>query len=179
MTINAETAAAIKDALDKTSLRAIAAFRRNIDTQGHNLTGRLKNSFRYETRATGSGLQSKIYSENYGGIVDQGVKASRIPFSGRRGRGGKSKYIEGLKDYFIRRGRGASEALRAAFATAMVHRREGMPTRASYRFSRNGRRTNFITAEIPAIEKDLRATVEKDVAQALEVSVATRFRQIL
>ncbi len=176
MTITQSTANAINDALKVVAARSIKKFQDNIDAQGHNLTGRLKGSFETVTTSTNSGIKADIMVEGYGQFVDQGVKAARIPYSGRSGRGGKSKYIEGLKEFFIKRGRGATEALRAAFATAAKHRREGMPTRASYRFSRNGRRLGIITDEIPGIETDLVQTVENTVALELETSILSRFR---
>ena len=177
MTITQSTANAIADALKVVSARSIRKFQANIDDQGHNLTGRLKGSFETVTTSTNSGIKADIMVEGYGQFVDQGVKAARIPYSGRSGRGGKSKYIEGLKDFFIKRGRGATEALRAAFATAAKHRREGMPTRASYRFSRNGKRLGIITDEIPGIETDLAQTVEDTVAISLQTAIIAKFRQ--
>lgn len=176
MTITQSTANAIADALKVVSARSIRKFQANIDDQGHNLTGRLKGSFETVTRQTENTSEADILVEGYGQFVDQGVKAARIPYSGRSGRGGKSKYIEGLKDFFIKRGRGATEALRAAFATAAKHRREGMPTRASYRFSRNGKRLGIITDEIPGIETDLVQTVENTVAISLETAIIGKFR---
>jgi hypothetical protein len=141
MTITQSTANAIADALKVVSARSIKKFQANIDAQGHNLTGRLKGSFETVTTSTNSGIKADIMVEGYGQFVDQGVKAARIPYSGRSGRGGKSKYIEGLERVLYQTRPGfATEALRAAFATAAKHRREGMPTRASYRFSRNGKR---------------------------------------
>ena len=177
MTITQSTANAIADALKVVSARSIKKFQANIDAQGHNLTGRLKGSFETVTRQTENTSEADILVEGYGQFVDQGVKAARIPYSGRSGRGGKSKYIEGLKDFFIKRGRGATEALRAAFATAAKHRREGMPTRASYRFSRNGKRLGIITDEIPGIETDLAQTVEDTVAISLQTAIIAKFRQ--
>ena len=176
MTITQSTANAIADALKVVSARSIRKFQANIDDQGHNLTGRLKGSFETVTRQTENTSEADILVEGYGQFVDQGVKAARIPYSGRSGRGGKSKYVEGLKDFFIKRGRGATEALRAAFATAAKHRREGMPTRASYRFSRNGKRLGIITDEIPGIETDLVQTVENTVALELQTAIIAKFR---
>lgn len=178
MTITQSTANAIADALKVVAARSIRKFQAGIDTQGHNLTGRLKGSFETVSKPSPNGIQADILVEGYGQFVDQGVKANRIPYSGRSGRGGKSKYIEGLKDFFIRRGRGATEALRAAFATAAKHRREGMPTRASYRFSRNGKRTDFITDEIPGIETDLAQTIEGTVVFELQTAIIAKFRQL-
>lgn len=178
MTISQSTANAIAAALKAVSARSIRKFQAEIDTQGHNLTGKLKGSFETRLTSTKNSIQSDITVEGYGRFVDQGVKANRIPYSGRSGRGGKSKYIEGLKDYFMRRGRGASEALRAAFATAAKHRQEGMPTRASARFSANGRRTGFIENEIPGIETDIVQTVEKTVAFELQTAIIAKFRQL-
>lgn len=177
MTITQSTANAIADALKVVSARSIKKFQANIDAQGHNLTGRLKGSFETVTRQTENTSEADILVEGYGQFVDQGVKAARIPYSGRSGRGGKSKYIEGLKEFFIKRGRGATEALRAAFATAAKHRREGMPTRSSYLFSRNGKRLGIITDEIPGIETDLVQTVEGTVAISLQTAIIAKFRQ--
>ncbi|GAG89485.1 unnamed protein product, partial [marine sediment metagenome] len=99
-------------------------------------------------------------SEGYGVIVDQGVKAERIPYSGRSG-GGKSKYIEGLKQYAIlRMGVDESEALGIAFAIANTHIKQGMPTTASNKYSGTGKRTDFIEEALRKIEPQLVREIE-------------------
>lgn len=115
--------------------------------QGHNNTGSLLNSISYKITQTADSIITDFYMNNYGNIVDFGVRANRIPY--RRGSGAKkSKYIDGLINYFQSKGLSDAESKRAAFATATIHKREGMPTKASSRFSKTGERTGFITKVI-------------------------------
>jgi hypothetical protein len=115
--------------------------------QGHNNTGSLLNSISYKITQTADSIITDFYMNNYGNIVDFGVRANRIPY--RRGSGAKkSKYIDGLINYFQSKGLSDAESKRAAFATATIHKREGMPTKASSRFSKNGERTGFVTKVI-------------------------------
>lgn len=115
--------------------------------QGHNNTGSLLNSISYKITQTADSIITDFYMNNYGNIVDLGVRAKRIPY--RRGSGAKkSKYIDGLINYFQSKGLSDAESKRAAFATANVHKQDGMPTKASSRFSKTGERTGFITKVI-------------------------------
>ncbi len=112
--------------------------------QGHTLSGRLRDSIDYEISSSKDKISAKMEMEDYGAIVEFGVKPSRIPFSGRSGNGGTSKYIQGLISFFEKRGLDEDDAKRAAFATAYVHKREGFPTKASSKYSKTGERTGFI-----------------------------------
>lgn len=115
--------------------------------QGHNNTGSLLNSISYKITQTADSIITDFYMNNYGNIVDFGVRANRIPY--RRGSGAKkSKYIDGLINYFQSKALSDAESKRAAFATANVHKQDGMPTKASSRFSKTGERTGFITKVI-------------------------------
>ena len=109
--------------------------------------GSLLNSISYKITQTADSIITDFYLNNYGNIVDFGVRANRIPY--RRGSGAKkSKYIDGLINYFQSNVLSDAESKRAAFATANVHKQDGMPTKASSRFSRTGERTGFITDAI-------------------------------
>ena len=81
--------------------------------------------------------------QDYGLFVERGVRANRIPYGRYSGRK-TSKYIQGLIRFFKLKGKSEKESKRLAFMTANAHKREGMPTRASYRFSRNGRRVGAV-----------------------------------
>lgn len=107
--------------------------------QGHRNTGALIDSL--EGRASADGLSVEIWGLKYAIYLDKGVKANRIPYSGRSG-GGRSKYIQALIAYFKQKG--AADPKAAAFATANKQRQEGMPTKRSGRFSTTGKRTGFI-----------------------------------
>lgn len=117
-----------------------AGIQKKIREQGHTLTGRLERSITAHT----SEFNIAGYMLDYGGIVDSGVSAGRIPF--QLGSGAKtSKYITALTNYFILRGLPEKEAKSAAFATAQKQKKEGMPTKASTRFSQSGKRTKFVS----------------------------------
>ena len=134
------------DALIK---RAIALMRQKYKIQGHYMTGRLGNSIEGRKKYLGGfDLEAQFFVVDYGVYVQHGVKANRIPFSPTKKTGRKtSLYIQGLMDYAAKKLRIASPEKRLSFAiaTARKHKKEDMPTRASYRYSKNGKRTGFMT----------------------------------
>lgn len=129
---------------------------KEIIAQGHNLTGKLKDSIRQEIVKSGGDLSLDIFIEDYGIFVDRGVKASRIPYKPGSGRK-TSKYINGLMDFVRKRGlaTGDKEVKNIAFAIAMKHKKEGMPTRSSRRFSKNGKRLNFVQEALDRVVDDI------------------------
>jgi len=126
--------------MDKLIKILILALSEELIAQGHRNTGALIDSF--EGRVSSDGLGVIIRGKKYALYLDKGVKANRIPYSGRSGKGGTSKYIEGLIAYFTQKG--AADPKAAAFATANMHKKGGMPTRKSIRFSKTGARRGFI-----------------------------------
>ena len=114
---------------------------RELIDQGHRHTGALIESMEGRVHGIKDGIEIVIKANKYAIYLDRGVKPSRIPY--RRGSGKKtSKYIEGLIAYFKKKG--VADPKGAAFATARKQKEEGMPTRNSYKYSRNGKRKNFI-----------------------------------
>ena len=111
--------------------------------QGHINSGKLIKSVKSQV-TTGTDVDLNISMLDYHVYVEHGVRANKIPFGGKSSGSKKSKYIEGLIKFFRNLGKSIKEARGAAFATAHKHRKEGMPTRASYQHSNNGRRTKFI-----------------------------------
>lgn len=137
--------------------------RMELARQGHKATGKLINSL--EARITSDDvdrLVGVILSNDYGLIVDQGVKPSRIPFGGSGSPGATSKYIQGLFNWVavIKPGLSQGERRSFVFAIANTHKKEGMPTRGSYAFSQNGRRKSWIKYGLESseeqVERDLR-----------------------
>ena len=140
----------IIEALEDAMKHLQKELRKELREQGHYLTGALHDSIEYRVYKRGSTIAvAEMMSLDYGLILEVGVPASRIPFSGTRRGGGASgrtsKYIQGLVTFFQKRGLSEREAFSAAFATANVQRREGMPTNGSFAFSANGRRTGFVS----------------------------------
>lgn len=133
----------IEDAILKASKIYEAELKNQLQIQGHRNTGKLENSIEYSVQVFDSMVKSVFSMNDYGIILDPGVKPNRIPF--KRGSGAKtSKYIDGLIKYFRSKGHSEKKSKAFAFATATIQKREGMPTKASSRFSSNGKRTGFI-----------------------------------
>jgi len=114
------------------------------EDQGHHLTGGWENSLRYSILSTGAETISTGTANFYGGIVNAGTSPDRIPYGGQPTGAKTSKYIQGLKSFWMLRGLEENEALKAAFATAKKQRSEGMPTIGSYQFSNTGQRRDFV-----------------------------------
>lgn len=114
--------------------------------QGHRATGKgIESVEGVVSDITVDKLVGVIMANDYLLPVDTGVKASRIaynPGSGTR----TSKYIEGLIRWagVVKPSLSPKERKSFAFAVAAKHKREGMPTRASFSFSRNGRRKDWV-----------------------------------
>ncbi|MGL4640884.1 MAG: hypothetical protein ACRCVX_14265 [Shewanella sp.] len=133
-----------------------AALRESLEAQGHKLTGRLSDSITYELSEDGRDAVGRMYFAEYGVYVNAGVSANRIPYGKGKGRkGGTSLYIQGLVEFWEKKGLSGREALGAAFATAKVHARDGMPSTASRRFSSTGERTGFVRAAIDSRLNDI------------------------
>jgi len=155
----------------------IAGIRKRMKAQGHYHTGKLFKSLAFTIDTRTDTIIGEITFLAYGQYVETGVPAASIPFSGRRGKGGVSKYIQALRRYFQEKGFQGAEALRIAFATANVHRREGMPTRASRRFSSDeGKaRTGFVGREVEEKGPLISATVGREMSEALINEVTANF----
>ena len=148
--------------------------------QGHRLTGELISSLEYKIQTTANGLTLDFFASEYGTYLNTGVPASRIPYTpGRRGGGGgTSAYIQGLIRYTQRRmGLRGKEAVSAAFAIARKHKREGMPTRASFRFSSNNRRTGWVDIILEQDEQKINDIVQDWVGRELELLVSNFIAQ--
>lgn len=140
--------------------------------QGHNLTGATVLSV--ESRATldKNSFTVSVYAYEHLKILDNGTPPNRIPYGGRRGT--KSKYIEALKRYAMKRMRVSSkEALGIAFAIARAQKRDGMPTKASRRFSRTGQRKNFVAVAIENASKQTAQAIQKETSLLLQTILKT------
>ena len=114
--------------------------------QGHFMDGKVVKEMDLVIEQTFNSVSFLFYFLPYGTYIESGVPASRIPFSGATGQGGKSMYIQGLISYALKKLQVANlaEAKSAAFAIAHTHKKEGMPGKASARFSSTGKRTEWI-----------------------------------
>lgn len=146
--------------------------------QGHKLSGRLIKSLGYEVRKKQGVFSIEFFVENYGLILDRGVKRERIPFS-IPGRAKRSLFIEALIKYVKRRMRiGGERGKRVAFAIARVQKyKDGMPTRGSYRFSKNGRRLGWIEEGFDRKAAELEKLLDKIIGKKIEVLIEGVFSE--
>jgi len=116
------------------------------ESQGHSMTGKVVKEIEYQIKQDATSLTLLGLAPFYGNIIAAGVKPARIPYSGRSGRGGVSKYIQGLQNYVKARMNISDDrkSLGIAFAIANTHKKEGMPTNRSYSFSTTGKRKDWI-----------------------------------
>lgn len=145
-------------------------------SQGHDLTGEAIRQIDSVIVRIAGGERIDYYILDYMAYNNAGVKAAKIPYS--RGSGKKtSKYIAGLIDYVKRRmGKSDREAKRIAFAIASRHKREGMPSKASARFSSTGKRTGFIEAALDGVEPELAQLIERGVEETINFVLENFFK---
>lgn len=142
--------------------------------QGHHLSGAWESSLASKIINGGNSLAILGTMAYYGSIVEQGVSKDRIPYGGHKATAGTSKYIQGLVSYFKARGLGEKEAIRAAFATAKTHKKEGMPTKGSYAYSKTGQRTKFIGI----VDKAIGSDIDKMILDGLDAIVDEKFHEV-
>lgn len=168
-----------KQILEQIATLAIQAVAIEWKAQGHNLSGKAIREL--ETRIVEKANSTVIegYVIDYMSNINSGVPASRIPYnpgSGAR----SSKYIDGLINYVKRRmGKSDREAQRIAFAIASKHKREGMPTKGSRRFSKTGKRTGFIEQALDNIEPQLAQLIEQGIEESIIFVIDSFFQSQL
>lgn len=151
------------------------------ESQGHKLTGKLAASTKGSTRDIPDGAIIEVVREQYGEFLDNGVSRNRVPFS--PGSGAKtSKYIEGLIRFVKLRGlkpRGKQTHKDIAFAIARKHKRVGIPTPASKRFSKTGRRTGALGEVVEREKTYIRDQIRASALEYIEAMVADMLTAIL
>lgn len=116
------------------------------EAQGHQMTGKIVKDIEYRVKQETNKIVLSGFTYPYGNIIASGVSASKIPFGGRTGKGGKSLYIAALQNYVKSRMNISDEkkSLSIAFAIAKTQKEEGMPTLNSYRYSSSGKRLDWV-----------------------------------
>ena len=99
--------------------------------------------------------------EHYMGIMDRGVKANKVPFSGVGSGAKKSLYIEGLVRWVKQKGLESDDrkALSRAFAIAYTHKKKGIPTDKG----KLGWLTEVLTKAESFIVNEITRATEKDI----------------
>lgn len=134
--IEKEVIEAITKGIERAMDVMIKQTRIEISDQGHILTGNLLRSIERETIQQASVIVCNMLLNDYFRRINDGIPASEISYS--------QADIQRLFIYFELRGHDMKEAKRIAYATINRHHIEGLPTRGSYAYSNNNRRTKFI-----------------------------------
>lgn len=111
-----------------------------LEQQGHVATKNLIYSFELDmSQEDLNRISARILTLDYGLDVDTGTPAFEIRKKGRR-------HLQDLLDWIavIQPNLRPKERLSFANRANIAHQREGVPTKASVRFSKNGRRTGWI-----------------------------------
>jgi hypothetical protein len=171
--------ASLQKLADEISVLAISVVANEWRLQGHELTGSAVKQMETMVRMEINTLIIEGFVPDYMAINNSGVTAARIPYTPNSGRP-PSKYISGLIDYVKRRmGKSDKEAKGIAFAIASKHKREGMPTKTSARFSKTGKRTGFIEQALDKNSAKFIELIEVSVAATVEVLVESYYKSIL
>lgn len=160
----------VEKSLGKVGRFIIDKLREELINQGHENTGRLISELRYDIVKDADGFTLQIFMDKYGIFVNNGVTGSRIAYN--RGSGAKnSLYIQALMEWIRQKGieSGDREVKNFAFAIANKHKKEGMPTSGSSRFSKNGRRTGFIDDTIEKNSFEVANELTFDIGNSVEI----------
>jgi hypothetical protein len=147
--------------------------------QGHELSGSAVKQMETVIREEIATIVIEGYIPDYMAINNSGVTAARIPYTPNSGRP-PSKYISGLIDYVKRRmGKSDKEAKSIAFAIASKHKKEGMPTKGSVRFSTTGKRTGFIEQALDKNSPKFIELIENAITFSVEATIESYYKSIL
>ena len=144
--------------------------------QGHNINGKVVREMDMVVEEFTDMVSFLFFFLPYGTFIESGVPSTKIPFSGIGG-GGKSAYIQGLIAYAQKKLNVASlaEAKSAAFAIAHTHKKKGMPSPASIRFSSTGRRTGWISDTF----LNNRSVIRRFMLQMVENIISVKFDNLI
>lgn len=141
---------------------AIFAMQEELDNQNHNATGALSKSIKSKITVFPEGAKGEVSTYLYGGAVNFGVPATKFRFGGRKHIKALVKWI-GDKGITPAKGSSAMHIKKFAWAIAKKHAKEGIPTRESYKFSRNGKRLGFMTDALTVAEEAIKNTLPVNV----------------
>jgi hypothetical protein len=164
---------------DNISALAIEVIAMEWRAQGHELSGSAVKQMETVVKFEINTLVIEGLVPDYMAINNSGVTAARIPYTPNSGRP-PSKYISGLIDYVKRRmGKSDKEAKSIAFAIASKHKKEGMPTKGSVRFSTTGKRTGFIEQALDKSNPKFIELIENAITFSVEATIESYYKSIL
>ncbi|OED34703.1 hypothetical protein AB832_06940 [Flavobacteriaceae bacterium (ex Bugula neritina AB1)] len=137
--------------------------------QGHKLTGALIESFEGKVREQTDSLDLDFLMLVYGRALNDGILPERIPYTvGGPPRGGKSKYIEGLIDFALKKFTlDKKRATSIAFAIARKQKEKGYPLTGKIGFI-----DNVLSADSEEITNLIADYYEVTIQQLIEEQIS-------
>ena len=141
---------AIDTNIDKLKAVLTKALTEEWEAQGHSMNNAIVENIDFVVKQETDKLTISGMMFAYGNIIAAGVASSKIPYSGRSGRGGTSLYIQALQNYVKARMHIEDEKKSKSIAFAIAQTQKfsgdavGMPTRGSYAFTKTGARLRWI-----------------------------------
>lgn len=136
--------------------------------QGHNNTGSLLESVRLTINEVFSGIVIEASTLDYGTYLNTGRRAGTMP------------PVNAIKRWVEQRGIASQEkeVNSIAWAIATKIKQEGIPTRGAMKFSKNGRRTNWIEAVLFDNEQIITDYIERAMGAQIEIVLTDITKQI-
>jgi hypothetical protein len=143
------------------------------EAQGHSMTGKIVRDIEYKVKEETNRMILQGFMYPYGNIIAAGISESKIPYSGRTGRGGTSLYIQALQNYAkVRMGiSDEKKSLSIAFAIATSQKKHGMPTPRSYNYSSTGKRRDWIEEALKNNEQRIMEVISEMSYNMLSVQL--------
>ena len=139
--------------------------RQELRDQGHVATGALDRGLRPEVTYKGGALSLSVVAPAHIDFVNKGTRPRFV----------SRKQVDALETWVgVKMGITGRKARGIAFAIARKHVQEGSPTRASYRFSKNGRRLSAVKFGTNAVIGD--ALKKLDLPAAILEGVKTAMK---
>ena len=132
--------------------------------QGHKLTGSLQSRIDYKITEVSDGYTVTITAPKYAIYLNFGVSANKVRYP-----------IKVMIEYFRKRGFAEKEATSIAWATRAKHQKEGMPTKASARFSSDGKRTGFVTDAVTKSMNEAAEILAIGASETVRIEIAEMF----
>jgi len=116
-----------------------------LEQQGHRATGRSIKSLTPKVYRDGSDIVMEISGVKSLKYVNDGVRGARVRYS-------KQVILDWLKVIGV----GANDKERESifWKIRTIHKREGIPSKGSYKYSKNGHRKNWVARSTKDLQKD-------------------------
>ena len=154
---------------------ALNEVKKELRGQGHVLTGNLLKTAKADVEPTSDAITGRILMNSYFSYLERRLPAAKVPYTPGSGRK-SSKVVAALERFWKLKGLSPKEAKSAAFATLRKWKKEGRPTAASYRFSKNGRRTGFLEHTVNQVAANGAGILSRGASNEIEKALAAAIR---